>query len=163
MIIILGIAVVVVVVRRFLGEPLSARDLLVPPVVLVGLGGYAVVGAAPVTAVELAWVVSGSIVGLALGAARGWTVRLFVRDGALWQRYSPWTVVVWVGSVAASAGLGWLAVRGGVREEVRPVTLSIGVSLLGELLVVGGRAWLAGQPGSGVRLITSPRPRATSR
>ncbi|GAA1032888.1 hypothetical protein GCM10009557_32850 [Virgisporangium ochraceum] len=163
MIIILGIAVVVVVVRRFLGEPLSARDLLVPPVVLVGLVGSAVVGAAPATAVELAWVVSGSIVGLALGAARGWTVRLFVRDGALWQRYGPWTVVVWVGSVAVSAGLGWLAVRGGVREEVRPVTLAIGVSLLGELLVLGGRAWLAGQSGSGVRLTTSPRPRATSR
>src|SRR5690242_4292797 len=96
------VAVVVVVVKRFVGEPLIARDLLVLPVVLVGLGVWAVAEAAPVRVLEVAWVVGAALVGMALGAARGWTVRLFVRDGALWQRYSPWTIAVWVGSVAAS-------------------------------------------------------------
>jgi hypothetical protein len=124
-------AVVVIVVKRFLGEPLVARDLLVPPAVLVAVGGYAVVRAGPVTGAALA--------GLALGAVRGGTVRLFVRNGALWQRYSVWTVVAWAASIAVGAGLGWLAVRGGVREEVRPVTLSVGVSLLGEVAILGGR------------------------
>lgn len=141
-----AVAVVAILVKRFVGEPLGARDLLVPPAVLTGLGVWAVVEAAPVRAVELAWIVGAALVGMALGAARGWTVRLFLRNGSLWQRYSPWTVVVWIGSVAVSVGLGWLAVRGGVRAEVRPVTLAIGVSLLGELLVLGGRAWLAGVP-----------------
>jgi hypothetical protein len=169
MTVVAAVAVTVLVVKRFVGEPLAARDLLVPPAVLVALGGWAVVRAAPVSALELAWVAGAASVGLALGAARGWTVRLFVRDGSLWQRYTPWTVVVWVGSAAAGAGLGWLAARGGVRAEVRPVTLSIGVSLLGELLTLGGRAWLTGvpfagrpgQPGRARRLTTSPRPRAT--
>ena len=135
-------AVVVLVVKRFLGEPLVARDLLVPPAVLVAVGGYAVVRAGPVSVREVAWVVGSALAGMALGAVRGGTVRLFVRNGSLWQRYSAWTIVAWAASIAVGAALGWLAVRGGVREEVRPVTLSVGVSLLGELVTLGGRAWV---------------------
>ena len=35
------IGVVAVVVRRTLGEPVDLRDLAVPPLVLIGIGGYA--------------------------------------------------------------------------------------------------------------------------
>ncbi|GAA0919260.1 DUF1453 family protein [Virgisporangium aurantiacum] len=140
--VLVAVAVVVLVVKRFLGEPLVARDLLVPPVVLVAVGGYAVVRAGPVSVREVVWVVGSALAGMVLGAVRGGTVRLFVRNGALWQRYSAWTIVAWAASIAVGAGLGWLAVRGGVRAEVRPVTLSVGVSLLGELVTLGGRTWV---------------------
>ncbi len=133
--------VVFVVVRRFVGEPVNPRDLVVPPLLLAGLGVHALTKAGPLTPAELGWIAGGALVGLACGAVRGVTVRLFQRNGALWQRYSLWTVVVWVVSFAASAGLGYLAVRAGVRAEVRPLTLSIGMSLLGELLTLGVRAW----------------------
>jgi hypothetical protein len=138
--IIVAAIVVYVVVKRFIGEPLNLRDLVVPPLVLAGLGIHALTKTAPLTAAELGWIIGGAAIGLAFGALRATTVRLFTRDGGLWQRYTVWTVVVWLVSFAASAGLGYLAVRAGVRAEARPLTLSIGVSLLGELLVLGTRA-----------------------
>lgn len=140
------VAVVVIVVKRFLGEPLNARDLAVPPLVLVGIGIYTLTRVGQLSGSEIGWIAVGSVVGLALGAVRGTTVRLFNRDGVLWQRYSGWTVGVWVVSFAVSAGLGHLATGAGVREEARPLTLSIGVSLLGELATLGKRALSSGVP-----------------
>ncbi|MEQ4305392.1 CcdC protein domain-containing protein [Plantactinospora sp. B6F1] len=140
------VGVIAVVVKRFVGEPLNGRDLAVPPLVLVGIGIYALTKVDHLTGTEIGWVVAGSVVGLVFGAVRGTTVRLFRKGGVLWQRYSGWTVAVWVASFAISAGLGYLAVHAGVRAEARPMTLSIGVSLLGELATLGRRALSTGVP-----------------
>lgn len=134
--------VVLVVIRRFKGEPLRARDLFGPPVVLVGIGAYGLVKDVHPVGADLAWVLAGAVVGLLLGALRGLTPRLFVRDGHLWQRYTVWTLLVWAASAAVNAGLGALTTS----EELRPMTLSIGVSLLGEALALGLRARTTGAP-----------------
>ncbi|GII64595.1 hypothetical protein Skr01_46800 [Sphaerisporangium krabiense] len=138
--------IVAVVVRRFLGEPLNARNLFVPPAVLAGIGVHGLVNDVRPSGVHLVWVVSITVVGLLLGALRGATPRLFVRDGHLWQRYTPWTVLVWVLSAGTNFGLGALATLAGVPEQVRPMTLSIGVSLLGEAIALGLRARAIGAP-----------------
>lgn len=78
--------------------------------------------------------------GFAFGALRGMTIRLFERDGHLWQRYTPWTLLVWVTSLGASVGMGLLI--GGHA----PTQLSIGVSMLGELCVIGAKALNTGIP-----------------
>ncbi|MBB5955950.1 hypothetical protein FHS29_002531 [Saccharothrix tamanrassetensis] len=139
------VGVVAVVVKRFLGEPLNARDLFGPPLLLLGIGVYGLTKQ-HLAAVDVLWLVIGSVVGVALGALRGTTIRLFTRDGVLWQRYTPWTLVVWVGSFAVNAGLGFLAVSAGMHAEARPMTLAIGVGLLGELVPIGLRAVRSGVP-----------------
>ncbi|MEV6522084.1 DUF1453 domain-containing protein [Longispora sp. NPDC051575] len=143
---VVAVAVVALIVKRLVGEPLNARDLALPPLVLVGIGVYTVAKVDHLTTLDVAWTVGGAVVGLAFGAVRGTTVRLFARDGVLWQRYSGWTFAVWLGSLAVSLGLGWLAVGAGTNAQARPITLSIGVSLLGELATLGLRALSTGVP-----------------
>lgn len=134
------------IVRRSIGEPVNARDLLGTPVVLLAVGGYSLTKVPHVTAVDIAWLVGTSLVGLALGVWRGTTVHLMVKDGALWQRYPARTYLVWVVSLVVNGALGLIARAGGMHEDVRPMTLSIGVGLLGEAAAVGLRALATGVP-----------------
>lgn len=140
------VAVVYTIVRRSIGEPLNARDLFGPPVVLLVIGGISVVRIDGVTPVDIAWLVGTSLVGVAFGLWRGSTVTLMTKNGVLWQRYPARTYVVWVISFVVNGALGFLATRAGMHEEVRPMTLSIGVSLLGEAAAVGLRALSTGLP-----------------
>ncbi|MFI6102032.1 DUF1453 domain-containing protein [Lentzea sp. NPDC051213] len=125
--------VLYVLVRRFRGEPLNARDLLAPPAFLLFFGIRALEGFHPSYLVPLA-------AGFAFGALRGMTIRLYEKDGHLWQRYTPWTLLVWVTSIGASFGFALLL------DHHAPTQLSIGVSLLGELCTVGAKALNTGVP-----------------
>ncbi|ARF81477.1 CcdC protein domain-containing protein [Kitasatospora aureofaciens] len=138
--------VVVVVVRRLRGEPLNARDLFAPPVVLTGLGLWALSQEHGLRTGDCVWVAAGAALGTAFGALRGATIRLDERDGVLWQRYTGWTFLVAVLSLAVMAGFAVLAERNGLAPGARPVQLSIGVGFLGEALVVGYRALSSGIP-----------------
>jgi hypothetical protein len=131
--VLIAAGVLYVLVRRFRGEPLNARDLLAPPAFLLFFGIRAVDEFHLIYLIPLA-------AGFAFGAFRGMTIRLFERDGHLWQRYTPWTLVVWVTSLGASLGLGLLI--GGHA----PTQLSIGVSMLGELFTIGAKALNTGIP-----------------
>ncbi|MCX2952989.1 DUF1453 domain-containing protein [Lentzea sp. NEAU-D7] len=125
--------VLYVLVRRFRGEPLNARDLLAPPAFLLFFGIRAV------DEFHLAYLLP-LAAGFAFGALRGMTIRLFERDGHLWQRYTPWTLLVWVASIGASFGFVALL------DHHAPTQLSIGVSMLGELCAVGAKALTSGLP-----------------
>ncbi|RJQ76259.1 DUF1453 family protein [Pseudonocardiaceae bacterium YIM PH 21723] len=140
------IAVIGLVVKRFAGEPLSARELFLPPLILVGIGAYQMWNLPAVTVTDVVWVVLTSMVGVLAGMARGATIRLFERDGMLHQRYTPWTVLIWVVGLGAGFGLGFLALNFGMHAEAKPMILSIGVSLLGEMLIIGPRALKSGIP-----------------
>ncbi|GHC54406.1 DUF1453 domain-containing protein [Streptomyces cinnamoneus] len=138
--------VIVVVIKRLIGEPLNARDLFGPPVVLSGLGVWALYKAEHLTGADIAWAVGGVALGIALGALRGTTVRVFEKQGVLWQRYTGRTFLVLVASAAVMAGFGLLATRMGMHEQARPTQLSIGVGFLGEALVIGARGLASGVP-----------------
>ncbi|TCO45289.1 DUF1453 family protein [Actinocrispum wychmicini] len=140
------VAVVAVVVKRLIGEPVNVRDLFAPPVVLLAIGVVGLVKAEHVTGVDIAWIVAGSAVGLGMGALRGATPKLFTKDGVLWHRYTGWTFGVWVLSVAVNGGLDLVATANGLHHDVKPVQLAIGVSLLGEAVVIGLRSMRAGVP-----------------
>jgi hypothetical protein len=135
--------VLYVLVRRFMGEPLNARDLLAPPAFLLFFGIRAADEFQLIYVVPLA-------AGFAFGALRGMTIKLFERDGHLWQRYTPWTLVVWVTSLGASLGLGLLI--GGHA----PTQLSIGVSMLGELCALGAKALNTGVPFAPGKTLRNP-------
>lgn len=125
--------VLYVLIRRFIGEPLNARDLLAPPAFLLFFGIRALDEFHPSYLVPLA-------VGFAFGALRGLTIKLEERNGHLWQRYTPWTLLVWVTSIGASFGTSALI------GHHAPTQLSIGVSLLGELCTIGAKALNTGIP-----------------
>ncbi|QHC20361.1 DUF1453 family protein [Streptomyces sp. GS7] len=143
---IIVVLVIAVVIKRRIGEPVNARELFGAPVILTGIGVMSLVKMTGVTGTDYAWVVSGAVLGAALGALRGTTIELTDRNGALWQRYTGRTFLVMVGSLVAMAGFNVLAVRMGMHEGARPVQLSLGVSFLGESLVVGRRGMLSGIP-----------------
>ncbi|MEU2793092.1 DUF1453 domain-containing protein [Streptomyces sp. NPDC007100] len=133
---IVAAVLVLVIAKRLKGEPVTVRDLFAGPAVLTGLGILFITKADDVTGTDIAWVVPGTLLGLALGAARGLMVRLFERDGTLWQRYTGRTFLVVVASLLVSAGYGVLAEHMGMHASARPVQLSIGVSFLGESLLI---------------------------
>ncbi|MEU7134269.1 DUF1453 domain-containing protein [Streptomyces sp. NPDC046261] len=140
----IAVGVVAVVIKRLIGEPLTVRDLFGPPVVLTGLGVWALCGARGLDGADIAWAATGAVLGVALGAVRGRTVHVFERGGVLWQRYTGRTFLVMVVSAVVMGGFGLLAVRMGMHEEARPVHLSIGVGFLGEALVIGRRGLASG-------------------
>lgn len=143
----LAVAVVIaIVVRRLRGEPLVARDVFGAPVILIGIGVYGLTKLDVFTFTDGLWLVLGSAVGCGLGAVRAATTELFERDGVLWLRYTGRTFGVWVLSLLVNFGIGFLATTAGAHPDARPVTLSIGVSLLGEALVIGMRAKTTGLP-----------------
>ncbi|BCJ44733.1 hypothetical protein GCM10010168_15460 [Actinoplanes ianthinogenes] len=136
-------------VRRFLGEPLTSRRLIVLPLVLTVYGGYVVAqtGFTHRTADLAALVVCG-LTAVAGGALRGRTVQVLVRDGHVWYRYTWVTLAVWIGLIALRFGQAAAAVAIGADRPVLTASLllALGLSFLGEAAVVGPRAMATGAP-----------------
>ena len=77
-----------------------------------------------------------------MGAARGATVTVAVRDGRPWLRYRPVTLGLWAATVAVRVGLTVLAHAAGatVAGSGPALLLSAGVTLLAEGAIVAHRA-----------------------
>jgi hypothetical protein len=144
-ILLVAAVIIFVIVRRFVGEPLQARSLLIP----VGLtiwGGYQLRGH-HLSAIDVAFLAVSLIIGLAAGAARAATIQIFTRNGHLWQRYRLATLGVWVALILLRVGLyaGGHAV-GVDLASGESILLTLGASLVAETLVVGQRATRTGVP-----------------
>jgi hypothetical protein len=144
---VLIVAIVILVIgRRFMGQPLRAQSLLIP-VGLTAWAGYQLINQHHVTGTDIGFLLACALLGAASGAGRGVTVRLYPRDGHLWMRYGWLTAAVWVATIAVRAGLvigGHLA---GIGLSTTPTTVfTLGVSLVAEVLVVGARAARTGLP-----------------
>jgi len=148
--ILIGVAVVgYLFARRLAGEPLKARRLVVLPAVITVWGGYQLAHVhGGVHAVDLAVIVVAVVVSLVLGLVRGTTIRVYVRDGHLWQRYTFVTIAVWLVSVAIRLGTDWAGHLAGASTTVlaSSLVLTLGVSFLGEAAVVGMRGLRLGAP-----------------
>ena len=151
-ILLIAAAIVYVLIRRLTGEPFEVRHLVVPPVVLIALGGYQVshtlqsgLSHAVLDGVVLG---AGAVLAVAGGIVRGLTVRVFVRQGSLWYRYTAWTVVVWVAVIGvrfaeSSAGM---ALGADTAAVAAALPLMLGLSLLGEAAVIARRGIATGVP-----------------
>ncbi|MGH8879085.1 MAG: DUF1453 domain-containing protein [Stackebrandtia sp.] len=140
------VAVGYVIAKRMSGEPLNARDLGGPPLILTAIGVFQLTKVDDLTGVDIGWLVASALVGIACGVLRGATIVLFTREGVLWQRYTGKTIGVWLLSLIASGGFGLLATAAGMHADAKPLMLSIGVGMLGEMLSVGLRALSTGKP-----------------
>ncbi len=135
---------------RMQGRPLQARRLLVLPAILTVLGIFSLTGSsAPhLGSKDIAFLAASITLSVVLGAARGATIELYPQQGALWQRYRPSTVALWIALIASKLVLAGIAssqhaqAGGGTNS----LLLSLGLSLLAEAAIVGPRALSTGLP-----------------
>ncbi|WP_328407453.1 hypothetical protein [Nocardia sp. NBC_00403] len=146
LLIVIVVAAVALIVKRFQGEPMNARDTFGTPLILVAIGIYSVTKVEDLDGTDITWLIIGGIVGVTFGAIRGTTIGIFDRDGHLWQRYTVQTVAVWAISMVVGFGVGTLGTAMGMHHDARPATLSIGIGMVGEMLSLGVRALSTGVP-----------------
>jgi hypothetical protein len=137
--------VIFMIVRRFAGQPLQAKSMLIP-LALTVWGGYQMRGD-HFSAPDVAFLAISVLLGLAAGAARGVTIKIFTRDGHLWQRYRLATLGVWVALILVRLGMSAGAHRVGIHLDTTSTVLMMsGVSLIAETVVVSARAARTGIP-----------------
>ncbi|WP_433206585.1 hypothetical protein ACQP00_39800 [Dactylosporangium sp. CS-047395] len=146
-------AIVLVMIRRFAGEPLEARRLIVVPVVLLLIGGYSLAQVDFATAaqhpvVDGAVLGAGAVLAVLGGVVRGLTVKVFVQNGHVWYRYTLVTIAVWIGLIVLRVGQTFAGRALDADSAVLSAGLLVilGLSFLGEAAIVGRRAIATGAP-----------------
>jgi hypothetical protein len=134
-----------VVFRQVQARPLATGRMMVLPGALAVLGLLALGRAAGsghgLASAAVPWLAADLGLAVVSGAARAPSVRVFERDGRLWRRGGALTVVLWLVSIGARAGLEALAARAGAGtalDDVLPLTF--GVSLVAQYVVIALRA-----------------------
>lgn len=148
--IILIIAVAALVIgKRMAGRPVDTRRSVVMPGVLAVYGLFLLQkSGTSLSHTDQVWLVVEGIVSVAIGLGRGCTVRLYERDGYVWARYRPITLLLWIGSIAARFALEAAAIASGADKTAMTssITLMFGLSLAAESLIVLPRAHASGIP-----------------
>ena len=104
--IVVAAAILIFVIgRRLAGEPLRAGRVTIFPLVIAVVGLYQLSRAPHLTATDIGVIGLEALVAVVLGVVRGSTIKVFVRDGHLWQKYSWATVGLWVGSILLRFGM----------------------------------------------------------
>jgi hypothetical protein len=142
---IIAAIVIWMIVKRFAGSPVGSRSLLVP-LVLTGYGLVTLAQTHPaIGATGIVLLAVEALVSVGTGMARAVTIKLFVRDGHLWQRYTPLTLGVWI--VMIGIRIGFLVAGHGMGislPEGATVMFSFGLSMVFESLFVAKRAAATG-------------------
>jgi hypothetical protein len=88
--------------------------------------------------VDLVLIAAGVLASAVLGVARGATVAVYERNGAVWLRYQTATLWLWLATVAVRVGLTGLAYLAGARLAVSgpALLLAVGTTLLSEAAMV---------------------------
>ena len=147
--IVVAVAILVLVIgRRLAGEPLRANRVTVLPLALAVIGLYQLTKLPHITPLDLTALGVEGIVAVVLGLVRGSTIRVYVRDGHLWQKYSWATIGMWAASILIRFGLTAGGVLlGGDRDVMQTgVLLNLGLTLAGEGLVIALRGRALGAP-----------------
>lgn len=150
--VVIALAVVgLVIVRQVQPRPVSARGLLLLPVILIVIGATEVTRAAPrgqsLTGAQSAWLAADLAVSAVLGAARGFTVRLFEQAGELWRRGTKLTLMLWLATIAARLVISVVGSHHGAGKVLDDgLLLTLGVTLGAQYGVVMWRGARTGIP-----------------
>ncbi len=145
-ILLIAIVVIFLIGRRFAGSPVGARSLLVP-VGLTAWGFSQLSHQHHFGTLDVALLSVEAVVALAAGAARAATIKLYERDGHLWQRYQVTTLAVWVAMIGLRIGfVAAGSVLGASLPTQGTLLLTFGLSLVVETLLVAKRAAATGTP-----------------
>jgi hypothetical protein len=126
------------VARRIQGRPVeSTKKLFILPVVLAFIG-WQDISHATLNSVDIAVVVAGSAVSLGLGALRGATNKVSVRDGLPWVRWGGASVAVFAVNLVTKLILdvGGVAAGGTTAGVTSSLLLAVGLMMLGEAAVI---------------------------
>lgn len=142
--------VVYVLVRRLAGQPISERRLFLMPGIAVLVGLFALANSAPghVRAIDIQLLVLSALISIGLGAWRGLTVRVFVKNGNPWLQYTAGTVLLWIVQIAArfAVTVGGEGAGATLTSGTWSLLLTLGLSLAAESFVVGPRVMAARTP-----------------
>jgi hypothetical protein len=137
-----------VVYRQFAGRFVPGGRQLAMPLVVTALGLQQLVAAhAPFPPLAVAVVVGELLLAAALGVLRGAAISLSARDGRLYQRGGWRSVGLWAVSIAARllVALPFAHTAAGPALAAS-LTLSFGVSLAAQFLVLDARVRADGRP-----------------
>lgn len=139
-------AVGYLMVRRLIGEPAQAKQMLILPAVLTVVG-FSTLSGEVKTPASVVFLIGTAAISVVLGLLRGASVRISQRDGIAFVRYTAVTIGLWVANIVVKVGVN-LALNafdpqaaGGTGKSM---LLTIGVGVLAEGLVVLYRALRAG-------------------
>jgi hypothetical protein len=139
LLVILAVAVLVLVLvaRRFAGQPLRSRPLVLP----LAITGYGLFQLRTMHfgVVDLTFLAIEVVFSVGVGAIRGLTTQLYERAGQLWQRYRWTTLLAWLALIGVRIGLGFAGRAAGVDIVTSSILLVLGLSLVAEALVVQQR------------------------
>jgi hypothetical protein len=132
--------VLLLVVSRVRGRPLQPARLLTGDLILLAIGLGALIPESHTIVHGIDYLIVGAdlLDSLVLGTIRGFTVRLYERDGVPWYRYGLPTVVWWVVSILIRVALAVL----GSAHHASPLSTGgdllfmLGLALLCQNLVV---------------------------
>jgi hypothetical protein len=132
-----------VLARRWAGQLLEAKRLLIVPVILTIIGISDLHKAHPMNATTVAFIAAGVGLSIVIGLVRGATVYLGERNGELWMRYRASTIGLWVLNFALKIAL--LPIEHAVSPASSSasndgILLAIGLGIVAETLVVLYRA-----------------------
>jgi hypothetical protein len=147
--IVVAAAILIFVIgRRLAGEPLRAGRVTIFPLVIAVVGLYQISRLPHLTGTDIGVIGLEAVIAVVLGLVRGSTIKVFVRDGHLWQKYSWATVGLWLGSILLRFGMTGGAVLLGADRSVMQtaVLLTLGLTFAGEGAVIALRARALGAP-----------------
>ena len=103
--------------RQLVGSVVTVRSLVLMPAILIVIGvGSAASAVSLARPGELLFFLLDAVIVVGLGLARGASTRLSLRDGALFQKGTALTLVLWLTTIAVRVGAGfaghWLGVAG---------------------------------------------------
>jgi hypothetical protein len=150
--VIIGTVVLVgIVASRIRGRALRPRRLLIVPLILLVLGAIPVALQLGTVALQgIDYLIAGLDLALSvgLGAARGFTVRIYSHEATTWYRYGPATVLLWCLSIVLRFALGITGSHHGATTLTTSATviLFLGLTLAVQNTIIRTRNRQPGPP-----------------
>jgi hypothetical protein len=132
--------------RRIMGQPLRQRRLVLLPLLMLAWGASGLLDA-HLSSADVGLLAGQLVIAVGIGAVRGATIDVFVRDGVLWMRYRWTTIALWVVSALIRVGLiaGASALGSGL-DGGGTLMIGVAASLLGESMIIASRGHATGAP-----------------
>jgi hypothetical protein len=153
--------VVAVIVSQLKGTFVTARRLVLLPVLLLVIGVADLHGTkGGMHGADLGFIVASAAIAAAIGVAQGFSMRLEGRDGALWGQMPLWTLWLWGALIVSRLGFHVMADASGAKlaASTGVILLSLGINRVVQSGVIGLRAASKGIPlptdGPGGRLLS---------
>jgi hypothetical protein len=134
--------------RRFVGQQLQARRMIIIPAILTVWAVWQLDGVHSTTP-EVVLLGVQAAISIGLGGLRGMSIRVYLRDGVAWFRYRWLTIGLWLVTIAvrvvfavATGALNPAASDAGIPS----LLVGLGVGLLAEAGVVVARVAARGLP-----------------